>query len=759
MPFCPDSVIDVAGPATAMSDTARVCMTTEVMIPAAQSLLTWLLDSKIMLAEEWDELPAPDRDTLSRSASPDELLASLVNLHLLTPFQVDAVRRGDGGDLVLGQYRLLDLLGAGGMGTVYRGEHLHLRREVAVKVMTRAADSNPRLVNRFYAEARAVARLQHPNIATCFDAGRHSRASAHAAHRDYFVMELIPGQDLYALIREKGPLSPVRACELFRQVADALAEAHRHGLIHRDIKPSNILITPDWQAKVLDFGLARMPERNVTEPGTLLGTVGYMAPEQARDPHAIDSRADLFSLGATLYWTLTGREPYPETGNPLHDLHRRLTTCPVPVRQLRPEVPAEVSDLVSRLMDSDPDMRFPSARAAAAALTGFGLWLPSMSLPIADPTRRERVMIVEDDTLARGFMVALLKDRYDILEAGDAEKALASITRDPPDLVAVDVNLPGMMSGPELIERMRAAGMGSDRVSVLLMSGGMPEEALGGLSLSMADDYLPKPFKPVEFVSRVRALLHRRAAYSNPSGTHPGAAGIGPTVRIPASTTVRPASPSNPPTRAAATPETLSLTVSRLLAETNLAADGHWARIARYIRALAGAVADHGEYARLKDDAYLDLLAGVAPVYDIGLLAIPRGLLMKPEKLDSDEQAIMQSHTTVGSEILQGVAGKLISEVPCLAMAAEVARSHHERWDGGGYPDQLVGTETPLAARVVALVAVYEALRVRRPHRPAQTHSRAVRVLTSDSPGQFDPVLLAAFSAVSARFDQIHLAG
>ena len=190
-------------------------------------------------------------------------------------------------------------------------------------------------------------------------------------------MEFIPGQDLAGLIRNKGPLSPRRACELFRQVADALAEAHRLGLVHRDIKPSNVLVTPDWQAKVLDFGLARLPSGNVTEPGTLLGTVGYMAPEQARDPHAVDARADLFGLGATMYWALTGREPYPETGNAIQDLHRRFTTSPPTVRRVRPEVPAEVSDLVERLMETEPDRRYPSARTVAAALTGFSLWLPA----------------------------------------------------------------------------------------------------------------------------------------------------------------------------------------------------------------------------------------------------------------------------------------------------------------------------------------------------------------------------------------------
>ncbi len=723
------------------------------VIVGPQSLLSWLLDNQVVLIEEWEELSVHDRGRVEALTGTDEILDAMLQRHLMTSFQADAVRRGTGTEIILGQYRLLDLLGQGGMGTVYRAEHLQLRREVAVKVMARAAEGNQRMVNRFYAEARAVARLQHPNIVTCFDAGRIRRPGPTPLFRDYFVMELIHGQDLFALVREKGPLPPHRVCDLFRQVADALGEAHRHGLIHRDMKPPNVLVTPDWQAKVLDFGLARVPQRNVTEPGTLLGTVGYMAPEQARDPHAIDSRADLFSLGATMYWALTGREPYPESGNPLQDLHRRLTTLPPPIRQVRPEVPAELSDVVAKLMHSDPDQRFPSARSVAATLTGFALWLPtaitiaSESSNSSDETRRDRVLIVEDDPSVRSLMTQLLQDRYVVDEAEDAEAALACLTENAPDLVVVDVNLPGL-SGPELINKTRAAGLDPDRVKVLLMSGTMPDEALSGLSVSGADDFLAKPFKPGEFLSRIRALLLRRVPL--------GRADSRATLRLPTTTTIRQLPPAAPVPRMTAFAEALSLTIARLLVETNLAAEGQWVRIGRYVRALAGAVSDHGEYSRLKDEAFLNLLAAIAPMYDVGLLAVPRGMLMKPDKLDADEQSVVQTHTTVGSEVMMVVAGKLADELPCLPMAAEVARSHHERWDGSGYPDQLVGTEIPLAARVVSLVAVYEALRVRRPHRPPLAHSRAMKMILTEMVGQFDPTLLAGFAAAAARFDQIH---
>jgi response regulator RpfG family c-di-GMP phosphodiesterase len=701
--------------------------------------LDQLVELSVVLPDEWDELPPAARDEILRPAGAGDLLDRLVRHRLLTEYQAETVRQRRAGELVLGHYRLLEPVGKGGMGVVFRGEHLHLRRPVAVKVMTRTLETDARLLPRFYAEARAVAKLQHPNIVGCSDAGRHARPDGPA--RDYYVMELIAGQDLHAIVTRSGPLPLHRACELFRQIAEALAATHRLGLVHRDIKPGNILVTPDWQAKLLDFGLVLQQDRRVTEPGVVLGTIGYMAPEQARDSQ-VDGRADLFSLGATLFWALTGRDPYPNTGNLVHDLTTRLVAPALDVRRVRPELPAEVGALIAKLTEPEPDKRYQSARAAAAALTGFGRWV-ALTDVTAVQKEKPRVLVVEDDPLLRKLVTGLLRD-CTCVEVGDGAAAWGELEKTPFDLVVLDVNIPGL-SGPELLAKVQADAELRGRLRILVMSGDMTSEAFGGLLVSGADDYLAKPFNPPEFLTRTRALLGRPVTATPPprGGPAPRPEPSGP---APMGNEVVPAVP-------------LALAVSRVLEELGLATGGYAQRIGRYVRALAAAAPDRGEYARLKDGAFVDLLARVAPAHDTGVLTIPSTLLMKPDRLDADEFAMVQQHTTLGAEIIRDVAGQLSGQSPDLDLAGEIARHHHERWDGGGYPDGLAGEQIPLAARVVAVASVYEALRSRRPHRPAYNRGRVVRLMVEESVGQFDPTLAAALGAAASGFDEIFQSG
>ncbi|CAN5294701.1 hypothetical protein BH11PLA2_BH11PLA2_28690 [soil metagenome] len=723
-------------------------------------LLSRLLDQWIVLPEEWEETPPEVRAELVTSPAPSPLLDLLHSARLLTKFQVEAIRQGMENDLIIGHYRLLELIGAGGMGSVYRAEHLHLRRQVAIKIMSRTVDTNQRLVHRFYSEARAVARMQHPHIVTCLDAGLHARAGA--LSRDYYVMELIPGNDLLETVRLNGPISPKRVCELFRQVSEALAEAHRFGLVHRDIKPSNIQITPDWQAKLLDFGLALQPQQRMTVPGTLLGTVGYMAPEQIQSPQLVDARADLFSLGATMFWALTGREPYPETGHMLNDLNLRLKASAVDVRRVKAEIPTELAELIANLTNPDPEKRIASASIIAVTLAGFSRWhsATDCSSDMADSSERKpKVLVVDDDNLIRRMVRDSLTD-CEISEASDGQIAWDMMEKDTYDLMVLDINIP-RISGTELVARLRKTPPEGPPPRVLVMSGNLPVEALGGLLTEGADDYLEKPFTFAGLRSRARGLLCRPNANASSilSGVVPAPVHRD-TVRITANmmNRVKPESVEEiVPLIAvpASAIDPLSFGASRLLEETGMLIPGYHRRLGRYVRALCAAVTERGEHARLRDPAFLELLVNTAPIHDAGLLVIPNHLLMKPGKLDAEEYAIVQSHTVIGSEVLGEIAERMPQNVPEMVIANEIIRHHHERWDGGGYPDGLVGSQIPLSARVVAIASIYDALRTRRPYRPAFSHPRAIRLLSSECAGQFDPVILTAFSTAAPWFETI----
>src|SRR5579862_5755976 len=234
----------------------------------AHALFEELVQNSLILAEDVDALPLAQRNRLSEHESPEDLLSALVESGLLTHYQAGRVESGAVFGLVLGNYRVLDRLGAGGMGVVFRAEHIQMRKQVAIKVLPLGPDQDPRILGRFMTEIRTIAQLQHPNIVSAIDAGKTTDNRGTVLH--FFVMEYVPGQDLEELVRTQGPLPPAQACDLMHQVASALAEAHKHQLVHRDIKPSNIQVTPEGQAKLLDFGLARTFSTGLTEQGVVL---------------------------------------------------------------------------------------------------------------------------------------------------------------------------------------------------------------------------------------------------------------------------------------------------------------------------------------------------------------------------------------------------------------------------------------------------------------------------------------------------------
>src|SRR5262249_27079729 len=232
-------------------------------------------------------------------------------------------------------------------------------------------DEDVKLLDRFFTEMRAVAHLQHPNIVSALDAGELTPADRALPTLHYFVMEYVPGEDLEEYVLNHGTLSVIKGCDLIHQVASALAEANKHNLVHRDIKPSNVRVTPEEQAKLLDFGLARQLRNRMTTPGTLLGTVDYMAPEQTQDASTVDIRADIYGLGGTLFWTLTGRPPFHSDCSIVEAVARRLTQGPPSARAVRPDIPAALDAVIARMMALKPADRYDNPEAVMQALLPF----------------------------------------------------------------------------------------------------------------------------------------------------------------------------------------------------------------------------------------------------------------------------------------------------------------------------------------------------------------------------------------------------
>lgn len=308
------------------------------------------------------------------------LARDLMDRGWLTPYQANRLLQERGHELLLGSYLILDKLGEGGMGAVYRARNWKLGRVAAVKLIRKERLTSGDAVRRFQREIRAASQLEHPNVVRAYDADE-----VNGAH--FFAMEYVEGIDLSKLVREHGPLPAALACEYIRQAALGLQHAHERGLVHRDIKPGNLLLARGGKGagtvKVLDLGLARQEEAasehsaTLTQVGMLMGTPDYMAPEQSVSARTVDGRADLYSLGCSLYLLLTGSVPFPG-GSLTEKLLKHQMEQPKPIEMLRPDVPAEVADVVYKLLAKKPDERFQSAgelaEKLAALLKNAGSW-------------------------------------------------------------------------------------------------------------------------------------------------------------------------------------------------------------------------------------------------------------------------------------------------------------------------------------------------------------------------------------------------
>ncbi len=312
----------------------------------------------------------------------DDLASLLHRQGRLTRFQARAVYQGKTRGLVLGNYVVLDKLGRGGMGQVFKAQHRRMERVVALKMLPAAMARMPEAVKRFQREAKAAAKLSHPNIVTAHDADE-----AGGVH--FLVMEYVEGQDLGSLVKGQGPLSIATAVDYVLQAARGLEYSHRQGVVHRDIKPSNVLVDGEGTVKVLDMGLARVEsltagEDALTHTGQVMGTLDFMSPEQALDTRHVDGRTDIYSLGCTLYYLLTGRPPYGgDTMTKKILAHRQE---PVPsLCESRPDVPAALDAAFRQMLAKDPGQRQASMAQVVAQLSRFGVTAHAGPPPLPRP--------------------------------------------------------------------------------------------------------------------------------------------------------------------------------------------------------------------------------------------------------------------------------------------------------------------------------------------------------------------------------------
>jgi serine/threonine protein kinase len=328
------------------------------------------------------------------SDSPEQLANELVRQGILTSFHTANLLQGRWRGFYVDKYRLLEVIGAGGMGQVYLAEHKVMRRLVALKVLTLKPGADPSLLLRFQREARAAAALDHPNIVHAFDAD-------HDGKNHFLVMEFVDGTSLSNLVKRRGPLPVGRAASYIHQAALGLQHAHEQGIVHRDIKPGNLLLDRQGVVRLLDMGLAKLYHDhadNLTlehNGGQALGTADYLAPEQVINSAHVDPRADLYALGGTFYFLLTGQAPFA-LPTVAEKLTAHQTRTPAPVRHQRADVPAELELVLQQMLAKKPEQRYPSAAVIAEALERWADPVappPEGEIPLPGPAIRQLLQL------------------------------------------------------------------------------------------------------------------------------------------------------------------------------------------------------------------------------------------------------------------------------------------------------------------------------------------------------------------------------
>jgi serine/threonine-protein kinase len=336
----------------------------------AERIQELLEKSRLVEPQQLVEAVSTIRDKYQGSLPDDPVLVckELEDMGLITRWQSEKVLQGKYKGFFLGKHKLLGHLGSGGMSSVYLAEHIVMKHKRAIKVLPKSKLGNNSYLERFRREAEAIAGLNHPNIVRAFDIDNEKDTH-------YIVMEYVQGADMQTLVKKHGPLPFDVAADYIAQAARGLHSAHQSGLVHRDVKPANLLVNKSGVVKILDLGLALFAEETdasltMEYNDKVLGTADYLAPEQAINSHKVDHRADIYGLGCTLYFLLTGHPPFPE-GSIASRIIKHQNEMPQDIRKDRPDCPGELDGVCVKMMQKDPRFRYSDCIQVAEVLEGW----------------------------------------------------------------------------------------------------------------------------------------------------------------------------------------------------------------------------------------------------------------------------------------------------------------------------------------------------------------------------------------------------
>ncbi|HLQ35750.1 MAG TPA: response regulator, partial [Chloroflexota bacterium] len=535
--------------------------------------------------------------------------------------------------LNLGPYRIIQRIGHGGMAEVYKAHHGALDRLVAIKVLPDFFAIDEILRERFQQEAQSIARLTHPNILSIFDFGQEDGIT-------YLVLALVEGGTLADRIGR--PMDLRLVVQILGPIADALDYAHSLGVLHRDIKPSNILLKTDGTPILADFGLAKMSDsvRKITGTGTVAGTPEYMSPEQGAGD-TVGPASDRYALAIVAYEMLTGRVPF-KAPTPAAVLLSHMHSAMPPTRELTGELSAHVEDALRRGLAKSPAYRYPTAAALVAALKPAA-W-PGSTAPepptasvlpqgkVATPARLPLVLVVDDSSANRELIEACLATvECKIQTAEDGPTALGAIRATPPDLVLLDVQMPGI-DGYEVCRRIKATPRGRLLPVVMITGLGSISDRVQAMEAG-ADDFMSKPVERTELVSRVRSALRLKSVLDTLDSS-----------------------------------EQVIFALAAAVEAKDAYTESHTQRVANAARHLGTRLG--------LQESDLDALYRGGLIHDIGKIGVPDAILLKPGPLNVDEQAQMRAHPVIGESIVRPLRSG--------ADILPIIRNHHERVDGGG---------------------------------------------------------------------------